>query len=124
MDENQQIAVSEYLIQTGRVFEPGEIVEIPLDALIFAQYQGQYIYPTLEDFKERRCKYDPETNEWLVNNVTEVLLRPEIPPIYVDITKNGVALVDGAHRVSARLIAGHQHILAHLNKQEQQAWDQ
>lgn len=121
MDEQQQIAVSEYLLRVGRIFEPGDIVEIPLDAMAFAKYQHPWL--TLEDFIEARCNYDPETNEWLVHYVTEQMLDVTMPPVYVDVFTDGFALVDGAHRVTAHFIAGRETIKAHLNKGVQ-AWTQ
>lgn len=115
IDYQQEVAISEYLLATGRLFVPGDYEEIPIDALVFARYQTPWT--TLEEYQKERCHYDPETNEWLVNYITEELLQPHIPPVYVDITETGLQLVDGKHRVTAHLIAGHETILVQLNKE-------
>lgn len=114
MDDNQITAISCYKMNTGRTFVPGEIVEIPIDALVFTEYQK--VWTNLQDFEEDRCIYDSETNEWLVDLVTEVLLEPDIPPIYVDVLPDGLALVDGVHRTTAAFISNRSTILAQLNK--------
>lgn len=119
MDEQQQIAVSEYLIRVGRVFEPGDVVEIPVDAFAFAKYQHPWL--TLDNYVEDRCNYDPETNEWLVHYVEHEMLDCSTP-VYVDIFTEGFALVDGAHRVTAHFIAGRETIKAHLNKGDNAPW--
>lgn len=113
MDDSQRFAISEYQKVTGRVYEPGDYTHIPIDALVFSDYQVPWT--TLENYKEKRCLYDPETNEWLVHYVTEELLKVAVPAIYVDITETGVNIVDGAHRVTAYLIAGQEDVLARLN---------
>ena len=113
MDDSQTFAISEYLIKTGRVYEPGDYTHIPIDALMFSDYQVPW--KDLDEYKEKRCNYDPETNEWLVHYVTEDLMKVEVPAIYVDITETGVNIVDGAHRVTAYLIAGQEDVLARLN---------
>lgn len=115
MDEGQEVAVKAYLEKTGRHYVPGDLVEMPIDALVFTEYQRVWL--TLEQYKAERCKYDPETNDWLVYQITETLLESDIPPIYVDILPDGVAIVDGSHRLTAHLIAGHETVLAHLNKE-------
>jgi len=75
----------------------------PLDALVFAEHQQPYT--NIEDYRERRCHYDPETNEWLEHYVKEMSKNINIlPPILLDITATGVALVDGVHRTSALLM--------------------
>lgn len=108
-------AIHAYEELTGRKYEPGDItVSIPLDALVFADYQQPWT--SLEDYKRDRCIYDPETNAWLIAYVTEVLIKPTMPPIFIDILEDGVALVDGVHRVTANLIAGKEYIFARLNK--------
>lgn len=112
-DEQQQTAIAGYTKRTGRVFTPGEIVEVPVDALVFTEHQR--VWTTLENYQQERCNYDPETNDWLVWLVTEFLLEPQIPPIYLDILPDGIALVDGAHRVTGALIAGRDTVRAHLN---------
>lgn len=113
MDYQQMVAVVSYKKTTGQTFTPGEIVEIPIDALMFSVYQKPWA--TLEMYREVRCIYDPETNEELVYLVTQLLNEPHIPPIYVDVLHDGVALVDGVHRVTAAMIAGKTHVLAQLN---------
>lgn len=114
MDENQEAAVEVYEDRTGRRFVPGQIVELPIDALVFTEHQK--VWTTLEDYKKDRCKYDPETNEWLVYFVTDFLREtPRIPLIFVDILDDGVALVDGVHRVTSAFIAEQPTILAQLN---------
>lgn len=118
MDEEQKVAVQAYLQKTGRKYTPGDVARIPIDALIFSEYQGESIYLSIEDFRARRCIYDPETNSWLEWYVEERLLEDDIPPIYIDILNDGVALVDGSHRVTAHLIAGHRYIRAHLNRED------
>lgn len=75
----------------------------PLDALVFASWQTPYT--TLEMYRALRCKYDEETNLWLENYVKEMAAKPDdIPPVLLDITRRGVALVDGFHRTSALLM--------------------
>lgn len=114
MDENQRFAVEVYEKKTGRRFDPDEdTVEIPVDALVFTEYQS--VWPTLEEYEAERCCYDSDSNKELVFLVTVLLLEPHIPPIYVDVLPEGVALVDGAHRVSAALIAGQSTVHAQLN---------
>lgn len=112
-DDYRELAIHNYERKTGRTFIPGDVVEMPIDALVFAEYQKPWV--TLEAFAEDRCVYDQETNEWLVYYVTEGLLAPEVPPIYLDILDDGVALVDGAHRTAARFIAGLPTISVQLN---------
>jgi hypothetical protein len=113
IEDTRELAIEAYERKTGRAFVPGEVVEIPVDALVFAEYQTTWA--SLEEFAEDRCRYDRETNEWLVYYVTEALLQPEVPPIYVDVLDEGVALVDGAHRTAAHFIAGRTTIPAQLN---------
>jgi hypothetical protein len=50
--------------------------------------------------------------------VTSTLLKADIPPIYVDVRDEGVAIVDGAHRVSAHLIATDEYVWAQLNQEQ------
>lgn len=116
MDYNQKVAVEAYREKTGRVYEPGEYVLLPIDALMFSEYQTTP-WASLDEFKEKRCNYDQDTNNWLVYYVTEEMLKSDIPLIYVDITETGVNLVDGVHRVTAHLIAGADSIMAQLNKE-------
>lgn len=115
MDDQQRAAIEAYKKTMGIDFVPGEVVELPIDALVFNSYQP--VWTDLESYRKQRCNYDDETNEWLEDMVREYLLEPHIPPIYVDILPDGVAVVDGVHRVSAHLIAGHTTILAQLNKE-------
>ena len=112
-DSGQRLAIEAYRQQTGRMYVPGEVVEIPTDALVFTEYQ--HVNKTLEEFKKNRCKFDRETNDWLVHYVTVDMLDPELPPVYVDVLPDGVALVDGTHRVAGALITNKPTILAHLN---------
>jgi hypothetical protein len=114
MDEGQQVAVEAYLKKTGRTFVPGAIIPIATDALVFAEYQQPW--PTLARYQADRCIYDPETNEWLVDLVSKVLLQPTMPAIYVDVLDDGIALVDGCHRTTAYLIAGREFIWAQINQ--------
>jgi len=117
VDFNQQTAINAYYSKTLRKYVPGEKVLLPTDALVFAEYQQPW--KTLEEFKANRCHYDPETNEELIYFVTEALLGNggfEVPPIYVDILYNGIALVDGAHRTTACLIAEIPYVPAQLNR--------
>jgi len=114
MDEGQEQAIAAYLEKTGRTFVPGAVIPIATDALVFAEYQQPW--PTIEKYTEDRCIYDPETNEWLISLVSEVLLDVKIPPIYVDILEDGIALVDGCHRVTAHLISGHEVVWAQINQ--------
>jgi hypothetical protein len=116
MDDGQILAIEAYGKKTGRTFTPGEMVTIPIDALVFTEHQR--VWKTLEEFKKDRCSFDPETNDWLVYYVTNTLLKADIPPIYVDVLDEGVAIVDGAHRVSARLIAGDEYVWAQLNQEQ------
>jgi hypothetical protein len=113
MDEYQEAAVQEYNKTTGRSFVPGDSIDIPTDALAFTKYQ--HAWTELEEFKSNRCIYDSETNDELICYVTEFLLGPEIPPIYIDILEDGVALVDGVHRVTAAFISGQPTIRAQIN---------
>lgn len=115
MDDNQSTAIEAYEKKTGRVFIPGPVVELSIDALAFAEYQQPW--KTFREFVKARCHYDSETNEWLSEYVQETLLEPDIPPIYVDILNDGIALVDGAHRVTAYFIADRPTIRAQLNKE-------
>lgn len=112
-DYNQKVAIKGYWERTGRTFVPGQMVEIPTDALVFTDYQQ--VWTTVDDYRKGRCHSDPETNEELVYYVTHELLDPELPPVYVDITDDGVALVDGVHRTTAALIANQPTIYAYLN---------
>lgn len=114
MDYNQEVAIKVYENKFGRTFVPGEIVDVPVDALLFSVYQMPW--KTLEEYRKARCIYDAETNDELIYLVTTLLREPEIPPIYVDILSDGVALVDGTHRVTAALIAGDVTIPAQLNQ--------
>lgn len=116
LDEQQTFAIQVYRKRTGRIFVPGEATAIPTDALVFSEYQAPYIYTTLDAYKAKRCRYDSETNDWLVWLVTDMLLRPGIPMIYVDILDNGFALVDGVHRATAHLIAEDEFVWAQLNQ--------
>jgi hypothetical protein len=75
----------------------------PLDALVFAEHQTPWV--SFEEFTEERHKYDDETNNWLTHYVNQMALNVDnVPPVLLDITPTGVALVDGCHRTSALLI--------------------
>ena len=120
MDEQQKLAVEAYEENFGRVFVPDdEVVMIPIDALLFSEYQ--HVWTDLDEYWQDRCIYDPETNEELIYFVTTLLREDGIPPIYVDILEDGVALVDGVHRTTAAFIAGDTHIAANLNKEANHA---
>lgn len=75
----------------------------PLDALVFAEHQQPWT--DLEQYKKDRCKYDRETNEWLVYYVRHMAGNVDnLPPVILDLTDTGVALVDGVHRASSLLM--------------------
>lgn len=82
-----------------------EVVQerFPIDALVFAEHQTPYL--TVEEYREKRCTYDEETNEWLEHYTREMAKNVHLlPPILVHLTDTGVALVDGVHRTSALLM--------------------
>lgn len=75
----------------------------PLDALVFAEHQQPWT--DLDQYEKDRCKYDEETNAWLLWYVKEMAgNRDNLPPVILDLTATGVALVDGVHRASALLM--------------------
>lgn len=75
----------------------------PLDALVFAGYQTPYT--SLDEYGEKRCTYDRETNAWLIQYVTEMAANVDrLPPVLIHIRPNGLCLVDGWHRASALLM--------------------
>lgn len=112
-DYQRDVAIRAYENETGRTFVPGEVVEISVDALAFAEYQTPWL--DLDSYIDARCIYDPETNGELVWLVTDFFLHTKTPPIFVDILSDGIALVDGSHRTTAAFIAGKSTILAQLN---------
>lgn len=76
---------------------------VPLDALVFAEWQTPYT--SFDVYKEKRCHFDPETNEWLEDYIRLMAMNADrLPRIIVQYTKTGIALIDGLHRVSALLI--------------------
>lgn len=113
MDESQIRAISSYKQFTKRTYVPGDMVLVPIDALMFATYQTPW--PDLDSYVRDRCVYDPETNEELIWYVTENWSDTTPPPIYIDILNDGVALVDGLHRTMWYLLNGYLEIPAQLN---------
>lgn len=81
---------------------------IPLDALVFAEYQTPCT--NIEDFRTKRCTYDPETNDWLEFYIRDMARGVDvIPPILVRVTETGLELIDGWHRTTALLIFTDRH---------------
>lgn len=114
MDDSQHMAVDNYALVTGRQYSPGDLVTVPLDALVFSTYQTPWT--DLEAYARERCIYDPETNDELIHYVTGNWSLTEPPPIYLDILKDGVALVDGLHRATWHFLNGRSTIKAYLNR--------
>lgn len=77
----------------------------PLDALVFAGHQTPYT--DFNVYREKRCTYDRETNEWLEQYVMEMAVAARagtLPPVLIHIRPQGLCLVDGWHRSSALLM--------------------
>lgn len=91
---------------------------IPLDALVFAGHQTPWLNE--DEFREKRCRFDEETNEWLVNYVRSMGAEgPFLQPIIIMATEDGVDLIDGLHRVSALLMyTNATHIAAWVIQEE------
>lgn len=113
--DGRAFAINAYTEKTGRKYIPSdEITVFHKDELRNTSYQKPYF--TLEEFKRDRCKYDEETNDWLVDLVTKILIADDIPPIYLDELPDGTyALPDGSHRLTAIFLSDHVLVKAYLN---------
>lgn len=114
MKPDQQLAVGAYILASKRRYYPTHYtVEVAVDKLRDTLYQKAWT--TAEEYIKDRCVYDPETNEELLYYVTENWADTEFPPIYIDLLPDGVALVDGVHRLTAAFLLGRPTIKAHTN---------